>query len=184
MAGGGDWRAARAAATRHHRKRALTQLGRRLASHPLPVARQAAHRGHRNRRDADGAARSEIHAGGAHDPRRRSRREARRHEGAHGAYQRRRDHRRQSDYERRAARGCEPHRSGGRRVEPLGDAGADGVPLPPAAGFRRVAGPRVSGVRRHDGPKSRQYALRGGRRARGERGRACVQARASSAPAT
>ncbi len=87
------------------------------------------------------------------------------------AYQRRRDHRRQPDYERRAARGRESHRSGRRRVEPLRDAGADGVPLPSAAGFRRVAGPRVSRVRHHDGPKSRQHAVRGGRRARGERGR-------------
>ena len=44
-------RAARAAAARHHRERALTELGGRLAAHPLPVARQAADHGHRNRRD-------------------------------------------------------------------------------------------------------------------------------------
>ena len=46
-------RAAGSAAPRDHRERALAELAGRLEAHPLPVARPAAHRRHRNRRDAD-----------------------------------------------------------------------------------------------------------------------------------
>ena len=60
-------RAARPAAPHDHRERALAELGGRLAAHPLSVARQAADRRHRDRRDAHRPARPEIHAGGADD---------------------------------------------------------------------------------------------------------------------
>ena len=54
---------------------------------------------------------------------------------------------------------------------PDGDARADRVPLAPAEGLRRGAGPRLAGVRRHHGAQSGQHALRGGRGSRGQRSR-------------
>ena len=51
VAGRGDRRAARPAAPRHVGERALAELAGRFAAHPLSVARSAAHRRHRDRRD-------------------------------------------------------------------------------------------------------------------------------------
>ena len=51
LAGVAGRRAARAAAARHQRERARAELAGRLAPHPLSVARQAADRRHRDRRD-------------------------------------------------------------------------------------------------------------------------------------
>ena len=145
----------------------------RLAAHPLSVARQAADRRHRNRRDAHGAARSEVDAGGADRPHRRPRRQAGRHE-----ERRRRAPTSTSSSTATGSRSVVAARrrattpaAGGRRVEPDGDAGADRVPLASAAGLRRVAGPRVAGVRHHHGAQPGQHAVRSGRGARSERGR-------------
>ena len=156
---------------RDQRERALAELERRLAAHPLSVARQAADRRRRERRDirtvpldlkytpSIPTTRLVVHAGRLVDMK-----------SAAARHQRRHRHRGQQDHQRRAARRGEPHRPGRRRVEPVGDARAHRVPLAPAAGLRRIGGPRLAGVRHHHGAESRQHAVRAGRGARGERG--------------
>ena len=74
--------------------------------------------------------------------------------------------------------------AGRRRVEPDGDAGADRVPLAPAAGLRRIGGPRVAGVRHHDGAQPGQHAVRSRSRSARPARPASGSARASTAPAT
>ena len=115
LAGVAGRRAARTAAPHDDRERALAELGGRLAAHPLSVARQAADRRHRDRRDAHRAARPQVDARRADGPHGRPRRQAGRHEEPGAAHQRRHHHRRQPDHERRAA--CRRQPRGGRVVD-------------------------------------------------------------------
>ena len=90
VAGGAERRAAGSAAPRHLGKRARAELAGRLAPHPLPVARSAPHRRHRDRRNEDGAVQPDVDAGHSQDARRGARRQAARHEDADAAIERRR----------------------------------------------------------------------------------------------
>ena len=98
----------------------------------------------------------------------------------------RRHHRgRQPDRLGGAARGGQPCQGGGGRcLEPDGDAGPGRVPLAPAEGLRRRAGPRLAGLRRDHGAQSGQYARTKRWRIARRTRPACGPARASTAPAT
>ena len=112
-----DRRAAGPASPRDLGERARAELAGRFAPHPLPVARSAAHRRHRDRRNQDGAVQHDLDAGDPEDARRRARRQAPRHEVADDAIECRRDRHRQPDHLGGAARGGEPSQGrSGRRV--------------------------------------------------------------------
>ena len=169
------------------RERARAELAGRLASHPVSVARQAAHRRHRDRRDARPVpldlkctpAVPTTRAG-------RPRRQARRHEDADGATERRRRDRRQPDHERRAARGRQS-RAGERQVIDASNLTRDAGPgrsstriCSRTSASRRAARCSPSASRRCGVLATRRTKRsKSARRTRP----ACVRARASTAPA-